>query len=65
MAVPWLCPHKRCLCDLKATTHNVHSVPIISVLYMAAEAGGGVLLDWLSTPFMSWAALNSHIPAWQ
>lgn len=27
--------HRQCLCDLKATTHNVHSVPIISVHYMA------------------------------
>lgn len=40
--------HRQCLCDLKATTHNVHSVPIISLLYMAQRLTVGCCLTGLA-----------------
>lgn len=66
MAVDWLTKgaHRQCLCDLKAR-HNIHSLTsnhLPSSLH-GAEAGSRALLDRLGTHFMSWAALNSHIPA--
>ena len=67
VAVDWLTKgaHRQCLCDLKATTQytftHFQSPPFF--LYMAQGPAAGCCLTGFGTHFMSWAALNSHIPA--
>lgn len=40
--------HRQCLCDLKGRTHNVCSVPIISILYMVQRLTVGCCLTGLA-----------------
>lgn len=40
--------HRQCLCDLKTTTHNVYSVPIISLLCMVQRPAAGCCLSGLA-----------------